>query len=217
MHCGRPSRRLNADVPVGLGALDSDEVLGEVDAHGLQPLGAAQLLVVEAAAQLGIDGGALTCVAQLLPVARVGLGARCLVLEVEKRELVLRLSCGERLLVARALLSRLQLECALCLLLLDRVRLEPQPRALGDRSVVHGLQLLARCIPSVDHLMQQEARLLHSRCQQRESGRLGEARGVQQEGLVRVGRTESHHIGAGGVDDLADGVIGRVEHALDVA
>ena len=59
MHRGRAGRRVDADVPVGFGALDRDEVFGEVDAHGLQALGAAQLLVGAAASQLGPTSAAL--------------------------------------------------------------------------------------------------------------------------------------------------------------
>ena len=101
-------------------------------------------------------------------MARVGLGARRLVLEAKQGELVPRLGGGQLLLVARPLLSRVELERALFLVLLVGVRLEAQARALGDGLVVHRLQRVTRLVAAAHHLVQHKAGPLHARRQQRE-------------------------------------------------
>ena len=65
-------------------------------------------------------------------MARVGLGARRLVLEAKQSELVPRLGGGQLLLVARPLLSRVELERALFLVLLVGVRSRMKLHLVGD-------------------------------------------------------------------------------------
>ena len=91
-------------------------------------------------------------VAQRLCVVGIAAGPLLLRLEREQRQLVARTRLRHLLLLVRALLPAAQLHRLL--LLLDRrsVLLQPKPRPLRDRVVVHRLQLLAGRVATVDDL-----------------------------------------------------------------
>ena len=69
--------------------------------------------------------------------------------------------------------------------------------------------------PSVDDLEKVDTCLLHARREDGEIGDAGQFDGLLQELLVREATREGHDIRRGGVHEVADHVVGAVQHRFD--
>mmetsp|Transcript_30183 Transcript_30183/g.78231 ORF Transcript_30183/g.78231 Transcript_30183/m.78231 type:complete len:246 (-) Transcript_30183:494-1231(-) len=137
-------------------------------------------------------------------------------LKLHELKLVPQLSLRQRHLGARAVLFALELIRVLRLLHLAGISRKLALGALRHRLLVHGLQCLARLVPTVDHLEEFKPTRRRSAFEDGEGVDVREEGRALHQGLVCVRRAKRHDIGACCRDEVADRVVGHVEHGLNV-